>query len=167
MLLVLIPEGEFLAGDERFPVRLPVYYVGLHPVTNAQYERFVRETGHRRRWKARAGPDHPAVNVRWEDAQAYCKSPGLGQVGFSLFQAGPSAATNSGFTSWTSSRAVISAGHPTAASSARTSHRNVPWHDPDIPQRCHLPRTSNGKRTASLSGHGTSMTPAGHPTFRE
>jgi len=76
-LLALIPEGEFLAGDQKFPVRLPAYYLALHPVTNAQYQRFVGETGHHRDWKAEAGPDHPAVNVSWEDAQAYCRWAGL------------------------------------------------------------------------------------------
>jgi formylglycine-generating enzyme required for sulfatase activity len=68
-LLVLIPEGEFLAGDEKFPVHLPAYYLALHPVTNAQYKRF------RPDWKR--DDDHPVVNVNWDDAQAYCRWAGL------------------------------------------------------------------------------------------
>ena len=85
-LLVLIPEGEFLAGGpegdeggEVFTVHLPGYYLALHPVTNAQYERFVSETGHDAGdWRAPDGKsDHPAVSVSWEDVTAYCAWAGL------------------------------------------------------------------------------------------
>ena len=68
-LLVLIPEGEFLAGEEKFPVRLPAYYLALHTVTNGQYKRYKPE------WKR--DDDHPVVDVSWKDAQGYCRWAGL------------------------------------------------------------------------------------------
>lgn len=95
--LVLIPQGEFLMGStEGFPSERPVhrvyldaFYLAAHPVTNAQYQRFVAETGHRvpylddprvqlDNWdqeKRIYGPgraQHPVVLVSWQDACAYC-----------------------------------------------------------------------------------------------
>ena len=104
-LLVLIPAGEFIAGGEgedegrgKFTVHLPAYYMALHPVTNAQYARFlterapsrsdlrewvllgrdcfVREAGSR--YEVYGGKDgHPVVNVSWHGAQAYCEWAGV------------------------------------------------------------------------------------------
>lgn len=87
-ILALIPEGSFLAkseGGEPFRAWLPSYYLALHCVTNAQYKRFLDETGYRTPDEADRGSDpiwrgdwypsvlsdHPVVCVNWEDAHAY------------------------------------------------------------------------------------------------
>lgn len=96
--LVSIPEGEFLAGDDKFPVTLPAYYLALTPVTNAQYARFLSErqpdADELEKWilldshcyvRASGGgyeeyggrEDHPVVQVSWYGAKAYCEWAGL------------------------------------------------------------------------------------------
>ena len=97
-LLVLIPEGEFLAGDEKFTLILPGFYMALHPVTNGQYALFlndqkpgktdleswiqldnycfVRKTGNGFETYGEKN-DHPVVKVSWFGAVAYCQWAGL------------------------------------------------------------------------------------------
>ncbi len=91
-ILVPIPAGEAIFGspdgegrvDEhpQFTATLPGYYLGAHPVTNAQYQRFVEATGRgtSHLYSAYTHPsksDHPVVKVSWEDAAAYCEWAGL------------------------------------------------------------------------------------------
>ena len=88
-LLALIPEGEFIAGGDKyddeggskFCVRLPAYYLAVHPVTNAQYKNFVNETDHcppdNDFWKDSDKEYHPVTHVSWDDAKAYCRWAGL------------------------------------------------------------------------------------------
>ncbi len=104
-----VPGGEFLMGsdegdeDERpvHPVCLDDYYIGVHPVTNAEYYRFIAETGYRpvavhdvpslvaaefldtfnqlaarfawENGRPREGfEDHPVTLVQYRDATQYC-----------------------------------------------------------------------------------------------
>jgi serine/threonine-protein kinase len=93
--MVLIPEGYFILGanDEPNaspPLRcyLPSYYVDRYPVTNATYERFVRDTGYqapKHWWKPEEhngryySPEltlHPIIQVSYEDALNFCQWTG-------------------------------------------------------------------------------------------
>ncbi|MCA1899879.1 MAG: SUMF1/EgtB/PvdO family nonheme iron enzyme [Chloroflexi bacterium] len=83
--MVRIPAGKFLMGSEQgndekpvHEVNLSEYFIGKYPVTNREYQAFLRDTGYKppRFWEGDQFPagkaEHPAVYVSWEDARAYC-----------------------------------------------------------------------------------------------
>jgi formylglycine-generating enzyme required for sulfatase activity len=94
--MVTVPAGEFWMGTDRrrleragvewrdwmedelpyHQVYLPEYEIGRYPVTNAQYEVFLQDTGREAlyRWDGCvARRDHPVQYVRWRDVVAYCQ----------------------------------------------------------------------------------------------
>ena len=97
-LMALIPAGEFQMGSNDNAKESPVHTVYLDPfymdkyeVTNAQYKRFVQETGHNdpegihrvngkpvggfKPWKDNNfnGDNQPIVCISWDDAKAYAE----------------------------------------------------------------------------------------------
>ena len=80
--MVEVPAGSVLIGDELTPLQVSAFQISRYPVTNAQYQRFVRETGHHppQSWEGDSYPekkgDHPAVWVNFEDAEAYAEWTG-------------------------------------------------------------------------------------------
>jgi formylglycine-generating enzyme required for sulfatase activity/energy-coupling factor transporter ATP-binding protein EcfA2 len=77
--MVNVPAGEFGMGDEKgkYTVNLPEFRIGKYSVTNAEYKRFVDETGYSAPsdWQENVFPagkaNHPVTRVSWHDAQAY------------------------------------------------------------------------------------------------
>lgn len=75
--MTLIEQGVFLAGPTAQPVWLSAFWIDIHPVTNADYERFTTATGRTppAHWTDGRFPeqlsDHPVVFVTWHDANDY------------------------------------------------------------------------------------------------
>lgn len=85
----LIPGGWYFVGsppnetgrraDEAasHKVNLKAFYISVTEITNAQYARFLKATGHKkplyRGDKNLNGPNQPVVGVTWHDAAAFCR----------------------------------------------------------------------------------------------
>jgi len=80
--MVLVPAGPFRLGPSKRPCQVDAFSIDRYPVTNAQYARFVRETGRDapRHWANGAIPAgkvlHPVIWVTWHDADAYARWAG-------------------------------------------------------------------------------------------
>lgn len=64
------------------PVRLSPFWLARTPVTNNQFSRFVNDTKYKAEGKwsdyyLKQNPDHPVVEVSWNDAKAYCQWAGF------------------------------------------------------------------------------------------
>jgi len=78
---VTIPTGEFWMGesDKARRVQVDAFMIAKTPITDAQYELFVKATNHEtpEHWEdgrpRRDKMSHPVVNVSWYDAVAYCE----------------------------------------------------------------------------------------------
>ena len=89
---ILIYDGSFWMGSSpkddvsehetpRHEIVLPAYRIGKYPVTNAQYELFIYETGRpvtpAMGWDGQKVPggfeNHPVAGVTWFDALSYCQ----------------------------------------------------------------------------------------------
>ena len=71
-----IPAGKFIIGnpeeDGHAEIYLDAFYIGRHPVTNADYKRYMDNIG-RDFDMPKNRDDHPVVNVSLEEAEAYAK----------------------------------------------------------------------------------------------
>lgn len=101
--MVLVPKGPFIMGlmeeelqkiflldEKKNPiftteltarnVYLDAYYIDRYPVTNYQYRKFIKETGHREPYLINqpdwGKPMQPVVFLGWDDARAYAKWAG-------------------------------------------------------------------------------------------
>ena len=85
-VMVLVEGGPFPMGPNRREVFVDAFHIGRVPVTNRQFETFLRVTGYvpddeeserfLLHWRGRQCPsaiaEHPVVFVSWPDARAYC-----------------------------------------------------------------------------------------------
>ena len=84
--LVLLPEATFQMGStlaeqhhrlNEGPLHEVIltqsFYIGIHPVTQEQYQRVMGKNPARFGREAGGGPDHPVEQASWEDAVLFCR----------------------------------------------------------------------------------------------
>jgi formylglycine-generating enzyme required for sulfatase activity len=82
--MALVPGGEYYIGEKkglidqrpRHKVKVKSFYLDVHEVSNAQYQAFLEDAGHRKPlyWDDTTFNKSylPVTGVSWEDAAAYC-----------------------------------------------------------------------------------------------
>ena len=79
-IMVYVPSGVFLMGNEKESVEVDAFCIDKHPITNDQYKAFLEETNHTSPafWNNDRfnNPNQPVVGVVWDDAVAYAKWAG-------------------------------------------------------------------------------------------
>lgn len=78
--MVLVPAGTFVSGPAKTVKETKSYWIDVHPVTNAEYLRFVESTGYRSPKFWTEGrlrePNAPVVGISWYDAYKYAAFAG-------------------------------------------------------------------------------------------
>ncbi len=71
------PPGEAMRGDDEGPVRVVTiaqpFYLGVHPVTQREYEEVMGKNPSHFKKKEGGGPDHPVESVSWDEADEFCR----------------------------------------------------------------------------------------------
>lgn len=76
--MVLIPEGEFLFGNDNARISLPAFYIDVYEVTTQRYASFMKATSHSKpeHWgdvRPDRDWDKPVIGIEWSDANDYCR----------------------------------------------------------------------------------------------
>ncbi|HUJ21536.1 MAG TPA: SUMF1/EgtB/PvdO family nonheme iron enzyme, partial [Bryobacteraceae bacterium] len=115
--MVLVPEGTFLFGEKKDPVRLPAFYIDRTEVSVAAYQAFCTASGRPAPKGARLDqPDYPVVDVSFQDAQDFAQ--------------------------WAHKRLPTSQEWEKAARG--TDGRLYPWGEPKIPPPANVGQGTNG-----------------------
>ncbi len=141
-ILILIPEGKFIMGSNKYGSEKPqrnvyidAYYISKYPITAAQYRKFCRENGRSMpsapSWGWR--DDHPIVSVTWHDAKEY--------------------------SDWAGLRLLTEAEWEKAARG--TDGREYPWGAEWDENKCCNRNNSKGKGTAPVGSYGSGISPYG------
>ena len=141
--MVEIPAGEFLYGDEKIKKEIQApFFIDVYPVTNDQYERFIKEEGYANdalwspeglQWRKESNITQPEY---WNDSK--WNKEGHPVVGVSLYEA-------EAYANWAGKRLPTEEEWERAARG--TDGREYPWGDKFDKERCNSEESGIGGTT--------------------